>query len=209
MRVDPYGAPARWYDLLSGERPVYRAGRLAGLRLLRPTRGDAVLDLGCGTGLSLPLLARQVGPDGLLIGLDRSPQMLAVARRRPRRGWPAVRLVQADATDFAPEVIGAVLRAAGRPPLVDALVATYALNVTADWRAAWRCGTAVLRPGGRAAVVDMRLPQGPLRPLAALAMRAGGADPHAAAWRPLAAAPDARCARLAGGHVVAVAGTPA
>ncbi|MFD1722053.1 class I SAM-dependent methyltransferase [Amnibacterium endophyticum] len=209
MRIDPYGPAARWYDVASGERLVYRAGRLAGLRLLRPRRGDAVVDLGCGTGLNLPLLARAVGPEGLLVGLDRSPHMLAVAARRPGRGWPGVHLVEADATRPPLDRVAEVLRAAGRPAGADAVIATYSLSVTDDWRAAWAGATALLRPGGRAAVVDMRLPAGPARPFAALAMRLGGADPDAAPWRPLAEAADARRVVLRAGHVVAVAGTPA
>lgn len=78
--IDPYGGGARRYDVLSGERLVYRSGRVAGIDLLQLQRGDVVLDVGCGTGLNLPLLAAAVGPTGLVIGLDRSPQMLAVAR---------------------------------------------------------------------------------------------------------------------------------
>ena len=77
-----YTAGARFHDVLSGERWVYRAGRVAGIRLLSPARGGAVLDLGCGTGLNLPLLADAVGPEGLVIGVDSSPSMLAVARKR-------------------------------------------------------------------------------------------------------------------------------
>ena len=51
-----YGVGARWYDVLSGERPVYRTGRLAGISLLDLSPGDAVVDLVCGTGLNLSLI---------------------------------------------------------------------------------------------------------------------------------------------------------
>ncbi len=47
-----YGPAARWYDLLSGERPVYRVGRVAGVGQLRLREGSRVLDIGCGTGLN-------------------------------------------------------------------------------------------------------------------------------------------------------------
>jgi ubiquinone/menaquinone biosynthesis C-methylase UbiE len=64
-------------------------------RNLARTAGGRVLELGCGTGrVSLPL-AR----DGVrLVGVDRSPAMLAFARRRVRRGHlqRRLRLVQAD-----------------------------------------------------------------------------------------------------------------
>jgi ubiquinone/menaquinone biosynthesis C-methylase UbiE len=53
---------------------------------LRP--GDTVVDGACGTGLSFALLERAVGPDGRVIGIDLSPEMLAVASDRAKtRGW--------------------------------------------------------------------------------------------------------------------------
>jgi SAM-dependent methyltransferase len=61
---------------------------------LRP--GDTVLDLGCGTGLSLPLLAQAVGPSGQVIGLEQCPEMLRTARDRVA-GLAQVHLVEAAA----------------------------------------------------------------------------------------------------------------
>jgi malonyl-CoA O-methyltransferase len=57
--------------------------------LLRPRRGERVLDAGCGTGRSFPALARAGGD---VVGLDFSPGMLRTARR----GHPGVPLVLAD-----------------------------------------------------------------------------------------------------------------
>ena len=56
--------------------------------------GDAVLDVGCGTGLCLPLLQRKVGPSGTIVGIDASTQMLDLARARvTEHGWDNVRLI--------------------------------------------------------------------------------------------------------------------
>jgi S-adenosylmethionine-diacylgycerolhomoserine-N-methlytransferase len=66
---------------------------------LRP--GDSVLEIGTGTGSNLPHICRTVGPSGHVTGLDFSPEMLAVARRRIRRqGLRNVELVRADAENY-------------------------------------------------------------------------------------------------------------
>jgi SAM-dependent methyltransferase len=93
-----YDVTARFYDVMSLERAVYRAGREAGIAALGLRRGDRVLDVGCGTGLNLPLLRDAVGPSGVVVGLDASAAMLRQARARIRRhGWTNVTTVLADA----------------------------------------------------------------------------------------------------------------
>jgi len=58
--------------------------------------GDTVLDVGCGTGLCLPLLQHRVGPSGTIIGIDASAQMLEVAGTRvAEHGWDNVQLLVA------------------------------------------------------------------------------------------------------------------
>jgi ubiquinone/menaquinone biosynthesis C-methylase UbiE len=47
---------------------------------LRP--GQTVLDVGCGTGLSLPRLCQAVGPRGRVVGVEQCPEMLAQAQAR-------------------------------------------------------------------------------------------------------------------------------
>ncbi|THG33894.1 methyltransferase domain-containing protein [Glaciibacter flavus] len=202
-----YAAIARAYDVLSGEWPVYGAGRRAGLALLGLRPGDTVLDLGCGTGLNFAGLLDAVGPSGRVIGVDRSPQMLAAARRRVSSARESrVRLVKADAETMH---YADVLADAGGGAF-DAVVATYALSVIDDWPAAWRAARAALRPGGRALIVDMRRPTGAARvltPLALLACALGGSDIDASPWSVLDGAPDRAEVSVRGGHIVAVAAT--
>lgn len=207
-----YLAGARFYDALSGERMIYRAGRVAGIRLLGAKAGDVVLDLGCGTGLNFPLLARAVGPDGLVIGLDRSPEMLAVARRRVvREDLRTVRLLEADATSFNAQLVNGLIESTGRVPGVDALFASYSLSVIPDWHAAWAAGLSVFKQEGRAAIVDMQSPTGVARiftPLARLACALGGSDLHSHPWTAVEAdCTDVVMETLRGGHIVAAAGT--
>ncbi len=45
-----------------------------------PEPGQTVLDLGCGAGLDTFLAAKKVSPNGKIIGIDTTPEMLARAR---------------------------------------------------------------------------------------------------------------------------------
>jgi SAM-dependent methyltransferase len=76
---------------------------------LRP--GQTVLDVGCGTGLSFPLIQQLIGPEGRLIGVELSPDMLACARDRVAdHGWENVTLIEAPAEEAViPEDFDAVL----------------------------------------------------------------------------------------------------
>jgi SAM-dependent methyltransferase len=88
-----FGARAATWDSKFGhDMPAYAAAiAQAGIR-----RGGVAADVGCGTGRALPALRDAVGPDGIVVGLELTPQMLAEATAR---GWAdrADLLVLADA----------------------------------------------------------------------------------------------------------------
>ncbi|MDE2160607.1 MAG: methyltransferase domain-containing protein, partial [Burkholderiales bacterium] len=68
--------------------------RRAAIERLQLAPGDAVLDLGCGTGLSLAALHAGSGDAGDVVGVEQCPEMIAIARERVRRGlWRGVRLI--------------------------------------------------------------------------------------------------------------------
>lgn len=203
-----YTTVAPVYDLLSGEWPVYGAGREAGIPRLQLGPGDLVVDVGCGTGLNFPLLRRAVTDSGTVVGIDASENMLRTARRRLGNEGANVELVAHDATDLY------VLRGKGGPfdgRLADAVLFTYALSLMNPWRQAWAGALSLARPGARVVVVDMARPVGMARllePLALLATRVGGADIDAHPWTAL----EEQCAdvshtALRGGHVQVWAGT--
>ena len=101
------------------------------------TRGDRVLDVACGTGAATLAAAEKAGPAGHVAGLDARPEMLAVARRKPRRiEWVEGR---AEALPM-PEAS------------FDAVVSQFGLMFFDDQPRALAEMMRVLRPGGRMAV---------------------------------------------------------
>ncbi len=103
-----YGALAATYDrqVRHGEGVRRAAVEKLALRV-----GDVALDVGCGTGLSLPLLEAGARPQGKVIGVEASPEMLARARGRVEaNGWTNVTLIEATAEEARlPEAPDAVL----------------------------------------------------------------------------------------------------
>lgn len=80
-----YSRHADTYDLQTDWAGIDRA-RAVELLELRP--GDTVVDVGCGTGLCFAAILERIGPDGRLIGIEPSVDMLAQASRRAdRAGW--------------------------------------------------------------------------------------------------------------------------
>ena len=96
-----------WLLLLGRERAFRQ--RLVGLARLEP--GQAVLDVGCGTG-SLAIAARRlVGPAGQVEGVDASPELIARARKKAVKAGVDVRFTQggAETLPFPDATFDAVL----------------------------------------------------------------------------------------------------
>lgn len=56
--------------------------RFRAIEALALQGGETVLDVACGTGVALPILAQRVGNDGRVIGIEQSPDMAAQAVKR-------------------------------------------------------------------------------------------------------------------------------
>jgi ubiquinone/menaquinone biosynthesis C-methylase UbiE len=60
-----------------------------------------VLDVGCGTGSTTLAVARQIGPQGVTVGIDVSAPMIALAKQRAALSSAPPRFICADAQTYA------------------------------------------------------------------------------------------------------------
>jgi len=124
---------------------------------LRP--GEVVVDLGSGGGLDVFLAARQVGPTGRAIGIDMTPEMIALARKNAETAR--------DANGNPLANIEFHLATIDRMPLGDAtadcVISNCVINLAPDKKAVFREIARVLKPSGRLAVSDIALKK-PLPP---------------------------------------------
>jgi len=94
VALDLYRKMAPNYDR-GGARWPFPELRRRAVAHLKLQRGNSVIDAGCGTGLALPLLEDAVGPQGRIIGIDQSPEMIERARERvDANGWENVTLIE-------------------------------------------------------------------------------------------------------------------
>jgi len=88
---------ARWAERQDYHDRVLRPVTDRLLAAANATRGERVIDVGCGGGAMTAEIAAEVAPDGEAIGLDISDVLLTLARRRAPAGLP-LSFLHADAT---------------------------------------------------------------------------------------------------------------
>jgi len=111
-----------------------------------PKAGEAVLDIGCGTGTTSMALADAVGPKGRVTGLDVSREMLGLAKQRGA-GRANLNFVESDASQAAFQ------------PEYDLLFSRFGVMFFDDPAAGFANLRQAARPGGRIAFVCWRTPQ--------------------------------------------------
>lgn len=111
----------------------------------RPRPGERVLDVACGTGIVARTVAPLVGPDGTVIAVDISPDMLAVARSLPAPAGTIIDWREGDAASL-PVPDGTI----------DLVLCQQGLQFFPDRATTVREMRRVLAPSGRAAVSVFR-----------------------------------------------------
>ena len=122
--------------------PEVAAQRRVLLETLATRAGECALDIGCGPGFVTEELARAVGPSGAVHAIDNSESSVAMARQRCAE-FANVKVQVAEATQLPfPD------------NHFDAAISTQVYEFVPDIRTALSELHRVLRPGGRAAIID-------------------------------------------------------
>lgn len=143
-RAKYYDISANLYYLLGIREFAYRRIAVEALKL---DRGDTVVELGCGTGLNFRFLRDRVGPEGKVVGVDLTADMLSSARQRiERHKWTNIDLIECDAVAY------------NFPERVDGIISTFAITLIPEFDKIIKNGANALSRGKRLVVLDFKMP---------------------------------------------------
>jgi demethylmenaquinone methyltransferase/2-methoxy-6-polyprenyl-1,4-benzoquinol methylase len=138
------------YDLLNSlmTAGLHHRWRELGVLLAQVGPGDSALDVCCGTGDFAFALRTEVGPQGRVVGLDFSEEMLAVAREKSGRNQLWVDFVKGD-----------VLALPFSDGEFNACTVGFGIRNVPEVERAFAEMKRVVRPGGRVVCLEITQPQ--------------------------------------------------
>jgi demethylmenaquinone methyltransferase/2-methoxy-6-polyprenyl-1,4-benzoquinol methylase len=117
-----------------------------------PPMSGTCLDVCCGSGDLTRLLAKQVGKDGQVMGLDFSTAQLAIARQHCDRSFPPLPIIWVE---------GDALNLPFADQQFDAATMGYGLRNVIDIPTSLKELYRVLKPGAKVAILDLHRPNNP------------------------------------------------
>ena len=144
--AENYDLAVKFYRLLGLRIGKYRKMTADSLEL---SKGDTVVELGCGTGLNFSLILDAIGSEGKLIGVDITDKMLDQAKLRVKENrWNNVELIQSDTADYT------------FPKELDGIFTTGTIQYSSQSDPLLQRGYKALKTGKKFVVFDFKMPHG-------------------------------------------------
>jgi len=124
---------------------LHRLWKRKMLNILKPTFGEKWIDLCCGTGDMSILLAKYMKSSENIIGIDSARKTLLIAKERSKLNYSSIQWINGDVLDT------------NLPSTqFDGFLMAYGLRNLSSYEAGLREALRILKPGGRAGILDFR-----------------------------------------------------
>ncbi len=140
--ADNYDFIVNFYKLFGLRIEKYRQMTV---ELMGLSKGDTVVEIGCGTGLNFPLVLEKIGSEGKLIGVDITDKMLEQAQKKIlENNWSNVELVESDIAEYS------------FPDKIDGVFSTGAIQYSPQYDKVIKNAHNALKQGRKIVIMDFK-----------------------------------------------------